>query len=75
MSLSNKYNIPQSTVNKMVKDGVISCTWPRYEEVYDMYKSYSSSGKTKTEIYYEIAERTRISEHTVKMIVLKMDKI
>lgn len=75
MSLSNKYNIPQETVNKMVQDGVISCTWPAYEEIYAMYKGYSASGKTKTEIYYEIAERKNMSESSVKHIILKMDKI
>lgn len=75
MSLSNKYNIPQETVNKMVKDGVISCTWPAYEEIYAMYQGYSHSGMTKTEIYYQIAEKKNMSESSVKQIILKMDKI
>lgn len=75
MNLSNKYNISQDVINKMVKDGVISCTWPMYEEIYAMYQSSKSSGKSKTEIYYEIAEKKKMSEATVKYICLKMDKI
>jgi len=71
MSISNKYNIPQETVNKMVKDGVISCSWPMYEEVYNMFLSYPQ-GKSKTQIYYEIAEKKGISERTVRDIISKM---
>ncbi len=67
MSLSSKYNIPQETIKNMVKDGVISCTWPMYEEIYAMYQqSMAIGGKTKTEIYYEIAQEKRVSENTVK---------
>lgn len=75
MSLSNKYNIPQETVNKMVKDGVISCTWPMYEEIYSMYKAALNTGKSKTAIYNDIAEKKNISESLVKQVVLKLDKI
>jgi len=75
MKLSNKYNIPQETVNKMVNDGVISFSWPRYEEIYEMYKKSLSCGKKKYEIYYEIAIKMNCSEYTIKSIVSKLDKI
>lgn len=72
MTLSNKYNVPQETINKMVNDGVISCSWPMYEEIYTMFKnSLSAGGKTKTDIYYEIAEKKGISPETVKHAVNK----
>lgn len=72
MSLSKKYNIPNETVQKMVNDGVISCSWPMYEEVYAMYqKSMAIGGKTKTEIYYEIAEAKHISKRTVEYIITR----
>lgn len=75
MKLCNKYNIPQETMDKMVRDGVISSSWPMYEEVYTLFQRMLSSGKPKTTIYYEIADQKRISEATVKYIVLKMSKI
>lgn len=72
MSLSEKYNIPKQTVQRMVNDGVISCSWPMYEEIYEMYKkSMAIGGKTKTEIYYEIAEAKGVSERTVKYVISK----
>jgi hypothetical protein len=74
MSLSDKYGIPQETVNQMVKDGVISCKYPRHEEVYNLYKTYSGSGKTKTDIYYEMADKLKMSFETIKKIVAQMGK-
>jgi hypothetical protein len=72
MSLSEKYNIPKDTIQKMVNDGVISCSWPMYEEIYTMYQnSMSIGGKTKTEIFYEIAEVKKVSPETVKHAINK----
>lgn len=72
MSLSEKYNIPKATIQKMVNDGVISCSWPMYEEIYTMYQnSMSIGGKTKTEIFYEIAEAKKVSPETVKHAINK----
>lgn len=75
MKICNKYNIPQETFDKMVRDGIISCSWPLYEEIYTMFKAALPSGKSKQTIYYEIAEKKHISESSVKSIILKMDKI
>jgi hypothetical protein len=75
MKLSNKYNIPQEAVDKMIKDGIIGCQWPMYEEIYDLYLKALNTGKTKTLIYYEIGEKKGIPETSVKAIILKMDKI
>lgn len=73
MSISNKYNIPQETVKRMVQDGILSSKWPMYEEVYSMYKS--SSAKSKSQIFLDISMKTNIPENTVKYIVSVMDKI
>ena len=72
MSLSNKYNIPQETIKKMINDGVISCSWPMYEEIFAMYEAEMKTGKTKTLIYYEISEKKGVSERTVRDVVSKM---
>lgn len=70
MSLAKKYNIPKEAVQRMVNDGVISCSWPMYEEIYAMYQqSMAVGGKTKTEIYYEISEAKKVSERTVKYVI------
>lgn len=75
MSLAKKYNVPQETIKRMVNDGVISCSWPMYEEIYAMYqKSMAIGGKSKTQIFYEIAEAKGISERTVKNIVYTIYK-
>lgn len=75
MKLSNRYNIPQETINKMIKDGVLSCKWPTYEVVYALYLSMSNSGKSKEQIYQEIGEAQNIPSRTVKEMIRTMDKI
>lgn len=42
--LSDKYNVPPDTLKKMTRDGVISCTWEGYEEVYKLWKEGKSMG-------------------------------
>lgn len=61
--LSKKYNIPAETVTKMIHDGVISCSWPNYEEVYKMFKE----GKSIT----EISDVTHMSTRNVHYILNK----
>jgi DNA-binding transcriptional regulator LsrR (DeoR family) len=61
--LSKKYNIPSETVNKMIKDGIISCSWPGYEQVYELWKQ----GKTQT----EIADITHMTDRNVRYILKK----
>lgn len=66
MSISKKYNIPQETVKNMINDGVISCSWPSYEQIYAMYQqSMSIGGKSKGQIVHDICEATKASERTV----------
>lgn len=67
MSLSKKYNVPQNAINEMVKDGVISCSWPKYEEIYeDFTRTASGSLKNITAVYIELAEKHHVSEKTVR---------
>lgn len=73
MSLSNKYNIPQETINKMIRDGILSSKWPTYEEVYKMYKA--STARSKAQTFLDISIKLNIPENTIKFIVSYMDKI
>lgn len=73
MSLSNKYNIPQATIKKMITDGVISCSWPMYEEIYTMYqKSMAVPGSIKSKVVIEIGEKTGYSERQIRNIIDKV---
>lgn len=75
MSLAKKYGIPPEVVTKMVHDGVISCSWPMYEEIYAEYQKLIVTGRTKTDIYLTIAESKGVSERTVKAVVSRLGKI
>lgn len=61
--LSQKYNIPQDTVKKMIKDGVISCSWENYEQVFRL----KNEGKTVA----EISMTTHMTERNVHYILKK----
>lgn len=75
MSLSNKYGIPQETVKRMVQDGVISCSWPLYEDVYARYQELLKTGQSKNQIYYQISEEKSIPERTIRFMISKIGKI
>lgn len=49
MTLSAKYNVPEETIKKMIKDGVISCSWNNYERVSEMKRA----GKSIDDIMHE----------------------
>lgn len=78
MSLDKKYNIPEETFKKMVRDGVISCSVARHYEIYDYYQQYKRSAqgscKSAMDIYYSVAQEFRISEVMVRKIVYAIDK-
>lgn len=46
--ICKKYNISQDSFKKMVQDGVISTTYPHYEEIYACFKM-NLSNSTGTE--------------------------
>jgi hypothetical protein len=75
MKLSNKYGVPQSTLDQMVKDGIISSKWPEYEEVYGLYLKMKSSGKSKEQICHDIADQRNMNWTTVKHMISIVDKI
>jgi len=69
--LADKYCIPAEAVWKMVKDGVISCSWPMREDIYDMYMKLKGT-KSQSEIIYDIAQAKGVSESTVKQSIQKL---
>lgn len=69
--LAEKYCIPTEAVYKMVKDGVISCSWPMRDDIYDMYQKLKGS-KSQSEIIYEISQAKGVCESTVKQAIQKL---
>lgn len=65
--LSDKYNLPPDTIKKMISNGVISCSWVGYEEVYKLYLE----GKT----LLDISIATGRSTSSVFYIVQKFKKM
>ncbi len=53
--LAEKYNIPEDTVKKMIKDGVVSCSW----DVCDHIKRMRSEGKSWDDIAFETGMTAR----------------
>lgn len=47
MSLSKKYAISEETIKKMVRDGVISCSWAGRESVYKCYLKHKATAVAK----------------------------
>lgn len=56
MTLSDKYGVPNDTIKKMIKDGVISCSWNNYERVSELKKS----GKSIDDIVFETGYSRRM---------------
>jgi hypothetical protein len=72
MSISNKYNVPQETITKMIKDGLISGLSPRNIEICDMYKSMlAKGGKSKAQIQRDIADIHDTSDRNIRYIIEK----
>ncbi len=64
--LSDKFNVPESTIKNMIKSGVISSKWAGWEEVIALYKQ----GKSQI----DIAIITNRSEASVSEIVKEFRK-
>lgn len=59
--LSDKYGATEETINAMVKDGVISTSWPGCEEIYAHFKKNLIIAKNKTEAVTMTADERNIS--------------
>lgn len=74
MKLANKYNIPQETIDKMIKDGIIACQWPRYEKIYEAYrKAMQAPGAKKSHVVLELADKEGISERHIRHVIDKFE--
>lgn len=67
--LSKKYDVPEEKLKMMMKDGVISCSWGAYDEIYYCYKSERPSAKSNEDAYNIVAAKMNVSRSTVYNIV------
>ena len=65
--ICDKYGLEETQFKAMVKDGIISTTWPFYDEVVVFYKANRNKGNS--EAVKMTAERFNVSIPTVYRIV------
>jgi len=58
--LSEKYGIPEDTVKKLMKDGIISCKWSAYDQVAKLKREGKSVNQIADETNYSEGEIYRI---------------
>lgn len=62
MILSEKYNIPEETIKRMMKDGVISCSW----DICDDIKKMREQGKSWDDISFKTGMTIRNCQYILK---------
>lgn len=67
-ALSEKYGISEAAVKQMIKDGVISCSYEKYNEIWECYKNLSTTGKCDG-IVLEVATRTGVGKTLVYDVI------
>lgn len=72
MSLSNKYGIPQDKINRLIRDGWISCSVSSYEEIYRRYLELKSQG-SKHSIACQIAAERNCSDRHIEYVISKFE--
>lgn len=73
MTLSEKYGIPEDKIKALIKDGWITCSATKYEEVIYLYKRNIGEGKTKLQAISNAAEAAKVSDRQVYRIIHKFD--
>lgn len=74
MSLDKKYQIPEETIKRMVKDGVISCSIVRGYEVYDRYLEIKGlfPELSNSKIFIQMADEFKMSDKNIDRIVYSL---
>lgn len=72
MSLEKVFNLSTSQVKELLDKGAISTSVKNKYEIYDYYQEFSRSaqatGKSKSELFIEVAEKFKCSESWVRTI-------
>lgn len=73
MSLAKKYGIEEYKIKAMIKDGVISSSWPHYEEIYYHYKQLRRNCSSDNQAIEQTAAEKRYSLSQVYTIIKKFE--
>jgi hypothetical protein len=73
MSLSDKYGIPEEKIKLLIKDGIISCSYSKYEEVVYIYKRNITNGMSNPDAISNAADSVKLSERQVYRIIHKFE--
>jgi len=73
MSLSDKYGIPEEKIKMLIKDGWLSCSLPKYEEVIYTYKQNLSKGLSNPDAISNTADSVKLSDRQVYRIIHKFE--
>jgi len=68
--ICEKYGINETQLKMMVKDGVISTSWPFYDEIVVYYTQNKHLGKT--EAVKRAAEKFNVSEKTIYVTINRL---
>lgn len=60
--LSEKYNIPEDTIKRMMKEGVISCSWNVCDEINKM----RTEGKSWDDVAFKTGMSIRNCQYIIK---------
>lgn len=69
-TIQEKYGLTEGQFKAMVKDGIISTTFPRYEEIIIHYKANLSKGSG--EAVHLTCEKFNVSKSTVYEIIARL---
>ena len=73
MSLSKKYGIPEETIKLMIKDGWLSCSVAKCEEIIVHYKKHVDAGIPKPEAVLRVTEEIPVCKRHVYRILSKFE--
>lgn len=71
MSLAKKYGIPEETIKLMIKDGWLSCSVAKCEEIIVHYKRHVDAGVPKLEAVHRVEDEIKVSERHIYRILKK----
>lgn len=67
--ICKKYQITEEQFKNMVQDGVISTTFPHYDEIYQTFQSYISNSSGREDAIFKTCEAHKVSRTTVYRII------
>jgi hypothetical protein len=71
MNIAEKYGVTEENWKKMIADGLLACSIPKHEGVYNTFQKGIQAGLSKPQAIANAAEEFRLSERMVYFIIKK----